>query len=211
MNRITRAKIVGLYLFLLAAFGCGLHGHGGGGGTGDKADASPLDAMTRSINAQMNTKSYRMRMELSSAGHNLTDTLEIVWPDRYHMVSTTNEGTGSETIVVGSTAYVKIGNSPWHKSPADAGQMMFAFQGRKIEEMRKIKEIQLVGTDTLDGMPVRVYQWVTEGTFVAKAWISTADDLPRKMEVEGEVKGNKTKSTVTFSDYNAALKVEPPM
>lgn len=212
MNFSARSKVALLAMLLLAAFGCGLHGHGGGG-TGDKADANPLDTMTRSINAQLNAKSYRAHMESSVAGRNFTSTIEYVAPDRYHMVST-----GNETIVVGPSTYMKIGNNPWQKSPVDAGKMISAFRDSKmIEEIRKSTEVKYVGTDTLDGMPVRVYTYTLtnpagmEGTTVTKAWVSSADDLPRKMEVEADIKGNKTKSTITYSDYNTAIKIEPPM
>jgi hypothetical protein len=73
----------------------------------------------------------------------------------------------------------------------------------------------------VDGAPALVYEYTVTGELAknikntAKTWIGTADNLPRKTESEGELefmgKPLKTKSTITFTDYNADIKIEPPV
>ena len=49
----------------------------------------------------------------------------------------------------------------------------------------------------------------------AKTWIGAADSLPRKSETEGELEymGQplKTKTTITYTDYNADIQIAPPV
>jgi hypothetical protein len=87
---------------------------------------------------------------------------------------------------------------------------------KMIEQIRQSAEVQSVGPDTLDGMPMTVYQYTLRNamgldmTSHSKAWIAAADSLPRRIETEAEIKGKTTKVTITYFDYNADIKVEPP-
>ncbi|HKP12704.1 MAG TPA: hypothetical protein VJZ91_11355, partial [Blastocatellia bacterium] len=70
--------------------------------------------------------------------------------------------------------------------------------------------------DTLDGKPMTVYQYTLRNvmgmdiTSRSKAWISAADSLPHRIESETDLKGKTSKATITYFDYNADIKIEPP-
>jgi hypothetical protein len=108
-------------------------------------------------------------------------------------------------------------NGAWQKLPIDASKMIASVRDPKvIDELRKSAEVRLVGPDTLDGKPMTVYEYTlrnvmgTEMTSRAKAWVAVADNLPRRMETETDMKGKTSKATITYFDYNTDITIEPP-
>ena len=200
---------------------------GGGAAGGSKSAAvisagdKPLDVITKAMRSQFDAKSYRARMNLSASNGTTTAMLvEYVSPDRYHVVRDAGAGDQAsklEYIIVGKDTYMKTGDGPWTKFPVDMGGMISSFKDPKtIEELNKGAEIKFVGPDTLDGMPMLVYQHTLDnagglvGKVVTKTWVAVADGLPRKSESDGEYQGIKTKTVSTISDYNSDIKIELP-
>lgn len=184
---------------------------GGGGGAAAVAPGdNPQDVLTKSIQAHLNAKSFRARMTNNSSQGNYTATLEYASPDRFRIVSPQGE-----IIAVGGDSYMKAGGR-WMKAPMNMGQIINQFRDPKaVEEMRRTTDIRYVGTETLDGQPMYVYEYALDkaGTGAkgrAKTWISPSDMLPRKTEVDGEADGIKSHTTLTYSDYNSDIKIEPP-
>ena len=211
----------GLKIFLLCALmfagACGIHdgGHStnSGGASPASTDANPIDVMTASMKAQLDAKSYRARLESLADGKNMTMTIEYVAPDRFHMTAPMNE-----TIIVGSDTFVKLPTGQWQKVPINANEMISSFRDPKmIEELRNSTDVKFLGTDSLDGVPVKIYQYTVKNAFgtnmtsTSKAWIATNDNLPRRMEVEADVNGKPSKTLITYYDYNADIKILPPM
>jgi hypothetical protein len=175
-------------------------------------DAQALDGLTNSINAQLNARSFRARLDSTFDNQEMARTIEYVAPDRFRMA-----GEADETIIIGSNAWIRQNGGAWQKLPIDASQMIASVRDPKmIDEIRKNAEVKLIGPDTLDGKPMMVYQYTirnamgTDMTSHAKAWISADDSLPRRMETETEVKGKTSKATITYFDYNADIKIDPP-
>jgi hypothetical protein len=222
MTLERKMKCLSLCCLLFCAIACSGPSSGAGNanvaGVGGKpavaASDSPLDAITKAIHAQFGVKSYRVRMTTTlSDGNTHSRLVEFVAPDRFHMVSDKDE-----TIIVGSSTYMKRASGPWMKSPVDVGSMISAFRDPKMEEeLRQSTEVKLIGPDTLDGMPMLVYQYTMTKAMgmdlksVTKTWVSVVDSLPRKSETEGEFKGIKSNTTNLYYDYNADIKIESPM
>lgn len=195
-----------------------------GGGTSAgvvSATDKPLDVMTKAMRAQLDAKSYRARMEQSASnGTNITMQVEHVSPDRDHVVvdaKTGGQNNKMEYVIVGKDTYMKMGNSPWAKSPMDMGGMLKSFRDPKvIEDLTKGAEVKFIGPDTLGGMPMLVYQYTLDNfggvamKSVTKTWVAVSDGLPRKSESDGEYQGTKSKTLITYSDYNADIKIELP-
>ena len=117
----------------------------------------PREALSKSMRALFAAKSFRARMEGSAAGRSITMLMEYVAPDRYHMKSEMGE-----IIVVGSNAYQNMGGT-WSKMPGDAGKLISNFRDPKmLDEINKSANIKFVGTDTLDGKPMLVYQYTID-------------------------------------------------
>jgi hypothetical protein len=231
MNFSTGFKVCLSCCVLLFAAACKNSSLGGGTGTSpaqpNTAGTDPRGELIRAQNAMLAAKSYRARLVGSSSrGTNSTMLIEFVAPDRFHMTredELSSQGSiKSETISLGQETYVKRGDDPWQKFPANVGGLMALFRDPKvIEELSRSAEVKFVGPDTLDGAPAMIYQ----STFNApegksyktttKTWIRVADNLPIKTESEGEmdVKGKpvSSKTTMTYYDYGADIKIERPM
>jgi pectate lyase len=185
---------------------------GGAGNAETAGDAQALNGLTAAINAQLNARSFRARMDSTFNGQEMARTIEYVAPDHFRLA-----GDNDETVIIGSKAWARHGNSAWQELPIDASRMIASVRDPKIiDEIRKSAEVKLVGPDTLDGKPMTVYQYTlrnmmgTTMTSHAKAWISTADNLPRRIETEAEINGQPSKATITYFDYNADIKIDPP-
>ena len=110
--------------------------------------AGSSDSLT---NAALNTtkqSSYHISMTTAQG----TTEGDVVNPDRMHMVSK-----GAETIIIGSTAYVKIGGS-WRKM--DVGRMgsMQANVAQAIAKYRGDYTSTDLGTKIVDGAPMHAYR-----------------------------------------------------
>ena len=84
---------------------------------------------------------------------------------------------------------------PWQKTVMNTGESTLAttigemaeqFRTQDVSQrMTKYEDVKFVGQDVLDDQPVGVYKFKLEGTkgpSAGQIWISTADDLPRKIE-----------------------------
>ena len=177
------------------------------------ASANPLDDLTRSTRAMLDAKSYRARMESSFEGTNRTTTFEFAAPDRYHI-----DNGGFEMIIVGAQTFQKPPGGRWQKFPVNMNEMISAFRDPKLlDEIRKSTDVKFLGPEVLDGTPMLTYQYKQDKAFGtniksdSKIWVSAVDGLPRRMEVEGEMNSKKTKTVITYSDFNGEAKIEPPM
>ena len=185
---------------------------GSAGRVSTPADAQALDGLTKAMTAQLSAKSFRARMDSVFGGQEIAQTIEYVAPDRFHMT-----GDSNETIVIGGNAWMRQQEGAWQKQSINASTLIAAVRDPKmIDLIRKNAEVRFIGPDTLDAKPMMVYEYTLRnlmGTGMSshvKAWISVADHLPHRMETEIEIKGNTSKATITYFDYNADIKIEPP-
>jgi hypothetical protein len=236
MNLKMKFQTAALCALLLASAACSSHpGTGGGAGvvssngvnatTGAgvvSAGDKPLDVMVKATRAQLDAKSYRANMEISSSNGSMNNVVvEYVAPDRYHMVTRSRAGgrdTALEYVIVGKDTFMKMNGGAWRKFPMDMSQLISSFRNPKfIEELTKTSDVKFVGADTLGGAPMLVYDYTMNNPMGvnmkthAKTWVAVSDGLPRKSESEGEFSGVKTKTEMTVSDYNSDIKIEAPI
>ena len=187
---------------------------------------NPRAELSAAVKAQLEAKSFRADMQASTSnGTNSTMVVEYVAPDRFHMTQDAQlPGRGSvkqEFIIVGKDTWLKMGDGAWQKFPVDVGQIVAQFRNPKVlDQLAQNADIRFVGTDTLDGTPALVYEYTLTGELAkeikstAKTWIGATDNLPRKIETEGELqsmgKPVKTKTTIIYTGYNSDIKIEPP-
>ena len=192
------------------------------------ASADPRADVTKAMRASLAAKSYRSRMVTSSSsGSDRTMTAEIVAPDRMRMtmeMEMPGRGTvKSERIIIGKEAYVRVGDAPWQKDPMGMGDLLSQFRDPKlIDAITEKAEVKYLGTDTLSGAPMLVYQYTIKDLLgpgkdgVSKIWIGATDSLQHQVQSESDVDPLNTgkmihsKVTGTFYDYNADIKIEPP-
>ena len=188
--------------------------------------ANPRAALSAAVKAQLEAKSFRAQMQSStSSGTTSAMVVEYVAPDRFHMTQDAQlPGRGSvkqEFIIVGKDTWLKMGAGAWQKFPVDVGQIVAQFRDPKVlEQLAQNADIKFVGADTLDGAPALVYEYTLTGELAknikstSKTWIGATDNLPRKIETEGELQSTgqplKTKTTIIYTGYNSDIKIEPP-
>ncbi|HJQ23394.1 MAG TPA: hypothetical protein VKA60_05720 [Blastocatellia bacterium] len=181
-------------------------------GAGAASDPRALDGLAQAINAQLNARSFRARLDSIFNNQEVARTIEFVAPDRFHL-----KGESDETIIIGSKAWTRQASGAWQELPIDASRMIASVRDPKIiDEIRRSAEVKLVGPDTLDAKPMTVYEYTlrnvmgTNMTSHSKAWIAVADNLPHRIETEAEVNGQTSKATITYFDYNADIQIAPP-
>ena len=192
------------------------------------ASADPRADITKAMRASFEAKSYRSRIvSNSSSGSNRTMTAEFVSPDRMRITTAMDmPGRGtvkSERIIIGKEDYVKMGDGPWQKNPMGMGDMLSQLRDPKlVDAIAEKAEVKYLGTDTLNGAPMLIYQYTIKDLLgpgkdgVTKEWIGATDSLLHQTESEsnfdplGTGKMIHSKTTVTFYDYDADIKIEPP-
>lgn len=189
--------------------------------------ADPREALAGAMRAMLAATSYRARsVSSSSSGTTGTAVLEFVAPDRFHITRETElpgrPRLRQETIVIGDTTWMKRGDAPWQPFPINVGDLIRQFRNpRVIEELANATEVKLIGPDTIEGAPALVYEYTLSQPgeqglkSTARAWVDVARNLPRRTEGEAELslggKPVRTKTVVTYSDYGATIRIEPPM
>jgi hypothetical protein len=171
--------------------------------------ANPLDALKRIFGGWASVKTFRAKYTRTAGGKTTDGTLEVVLPDRYHLLSST-----SEIYIIGNVFYIKTGKT-WLKSsmPKDF-DMSFSNWKKFLDDLGAATDIKFIGPDLLDGTPTLVYQYTVtiKGppaiSTVTKFWSAVSDNLPRKSETTAST-GNKT--VTTYYDYNANIVIEAPI
>jgi len=177
------------------------------------SEARARDALVQAMSALLGAKSFRIRMDATLAGEKMTwETADIVAPDRLHM----NAMDDFEQISIGPDMWRKYPNLPWHKFEVDYDKSIVKIRNPKaVDIVRQSTDVMLIGPDTLDGLPMTVYQYTLPDGFGAgspihyKVWVA-ADFLPRRVEFETQVSGMALKASTSYFDYNVDIKIEPP-
>jgi hypothetical protein len=158
-------------------------------------------------------KSFRMSSHGTDDKGNVVDVIiEIVRPDRQH--TKMSMGAQSlETINIGSDVYTNLGGK-WNKVASTAPSLPLAqflnadeLVGSFNDSVQRGDKLTLGGRDVIDGVPCQAFVStpadLTEGG--STMWIGIADNLPRRLELT-----SAKAAVITFSEWNGAIKIEPP-
>ncbi len=91
-------------------------------------------------------------------------------------------------------------------------------ESKLIESMiAGLNDVQSIGTDTVNGVPTRVYQYKTQYTVsesqisaTTKVLVGVAVGLPHKQEIAAEALGGQIKLTQVIR-YNPKIKIKAPI
>jgi hypothetical protein len=165
---------------------------------------NPQEALNKAMQLQKNATCYRARMIASFPDRQYAATLEYVKPDRYHMIED-----ALEYIFIGEDAYIGKSGSKWSKLPMTGEALIRGFYSTPS----KHAVVKFVGKDTLDRQQVLVYQYAEPRglafSFIGNPtiWISPTDGLPRKLRDDDHTVPRRT---ITYSDYDSGIRIEPP-
>lgn len=200
--------------------------------SGDIGGGSAQEAIISSLRTQAAIRSYRGLVTIIGASTPTTMTMEVVRPDRMRTIVDLGDAQ-REMINIGQDAYMSAPGG-WMKLDAQSASLttinpLLSDQSQIEEYIAQNKEswanARLIGTETVDGKPTKVYEYTVSVTTSAsgqttttdspqKLWIGEADNLPYRLQVSSEVNlgGNDVTTVTTFSffDYNADIKIDVP-
>jgi len=186
----------------------------------ERAAANAPDAsadLAKAWRALAAVKSFRTLMTTTGGGGaaaQVETRTEAALPDRFHVFNA-----DYELIIIGTEVYRRLPGGSWQKSPTGLAVTSLT-DPKKLEEYLKSAKVTLVGSEMLDGAPVRVYQAAAPlspartsvhddpDPFDMKIWVGTSDGLPRRLE--GTVLSTRSKTAVVYYDYNAKIAVKKP-
>lgn len=165
-----------------------------------------IDALKATSDALLKVKSYRVHTTTLSQGKTSTGTIEVVAPNRMHIIDER-----MEMIVVPEGTYQKSADCKWEQSPIDMSTFIAKARTPEfISSMLKDTQVHLIGPDTLDGKSMMVYEVITvlspDMKNTSQVWISTSDHLLYKAETEV----SESKITSIYTDYNAPINIVSP-
>jgi hypothetical protein len=188
--------------------------------------AESLDQLMKALQAAQKSTSFRAQLQ-SQINDDEADelTLEIVAPNRRRI-----RGHNLQIIIIGEDGYLSFGDK-WQKAPRDPEAKAAVFkvanapvfwglaenaEARKFITIKSMAETTLTNTTLKDALAT-LFEYEMKDAFgkiglnTLRTWVTKADGLPRKTEMAGEYEGRKSKATLTWVEYNAALTIEPPV
>jgi hypothetical protein len=158
------------------------------------ATAGPVDDLEKVWAAVGAQKSWHQAIALPGGK---TDTIDYVAPDRWRM-----QHDGVTTVVIGDSTYlIKNGKTEKLDIPAEGGPTM-SFAGELGDDIKR--SARDLGMQTLNGQAVHAYSFTSEG--LPTTLYVGANKLP----VQGVVhQPQGTSVTITFSQWNAPIHIEP--
>jgi len=177
------------------------------------ADAEVRAAVEKSLAAMLAKGSFRVDSTAEVQGGDQQSVIEAVWPDRFRVRSVT---LGTEFIAVPGGTWMNSGGS-WVRMPMDMSAMTRAFSYEAMREgLASITNAEVLGTEDVGGRRARVYAYDQSGTIMGirsesrvKAWIDDSTDLMLRLEVDGRVMGQSSR-TINVYDWDAEVSIEAP-
>jgi hypothetical protein len=158
------------------------------------ANAGPVDDLEKVRAAANAQKSWRATMVLPGGK---TDTIDYVAPDRWR-----TQHNGVTTLVIGDSTYlIKNGKTEKLDIPAEEGPMI-SFAGELGDDVKR--SVRDLGVQTLNGQAVHVYSFTSEG--ILTTFYVGANNLPVQAVMR---RPQGTGVTITFSQWNAPIHIEP--
>ncbi len=176
------------------------------------ARSNPLDSVVNAFQKSLAAQTFRAKLESTAEGRTSLISYEFVAPDRYRMINGP-----TEMIFVGQDAFLKTLGS-WQRVVTGLQSQMKAVRDPQVvEQLKQGTEAKFIQPDVLDGKPMLVYEYTStnlmgaEGKTASKTWVGMFDGLPYKSEFESETGNRRSKGVMTWYDYNADIKIDPPL
>ena len=182
--------------------------------------AVALDQLMTALAAAQRAPSFRARLngQINDEEPDIL-TLEIAAPNRRRI-----KGHNIEIIVVGEDGYLSFG-SKWQRAPRDPEAKAAVFRVAQApvywglaenKAARGFITMKSATPTTYDEQAATLFEYEMKDAFgktgvcTLRTWVTQADGLPRKTEMEGDYEGRHAKALLTWLEYNVALTIEAP-
>jgi hypothetical protein len=176
------------------------------------ARSNPLEGIVNAFQKLLAAQTFRAKLEYTTEVLTSQVNYEFVTPDRYRIINGP-----TEMIVIGQDAFLKTLGSWQRVATGLQSQMKAVRDPQMVEQLRQASEAKFIQPDMLDSKPMLVYEYTSnnlmgvEGKITVKTWVGMFDGLPYKSEFESETGSRKAKGVLTWYDYNADIRIEPPL
>jgi hypothetical protein len=171
-----------------------------------------VTAIVNASKAQLAAKAWQASSNIVSNQVTVKGTLEYFAPNRYHLTTST-----IDAIAIGSKSYMNQ-NGKWIETPLDVAGFISSLMNSALPQLveNNITNAKLIGSDTLNGKTMTVYQF--DNTFTqdninittnTKLWVGTADGLPYQELIQGDINGVQT-TTTNLMAYDPSVQIEDP-
>ncbi len=164
------------------------------------------DEVVKSVRGLKDLKFWTARTEIESMPA-LSGEIRYAAPDRFYFKQGPNEA-----IVIGDDTYT-IENGKWKKSDFDmSGLKKIQENALTEDDVKKIKNVQTVGNETLNGRRTTVYTHsLINGSVetATKMWIDEETKLVMKSVVENRA-GKQVQKIITTYDFETPVKIDVP-
>ena len=181
-----------------------------------------LATLRDTLQALARVKSYRATQTISSTLGPITQQIEYVAPNTTHVTSTISGRGVVEHIIISDTLYLKS-STGWVTSTSPLLDVLDEFNythvlGNIDKYMNSVVSVTSLGSDTVNGIPTHVYQYLVRTTEVPLTSTVTlwqgADNLPVRIDSEASVEAGGVSITAAtsalFNDYNTDIKIMAP-
>lgn len=205
-------KTLTLVLILIATAVSGCKNSKVSGSEGDaKASSDPKAAVIEASRKFIALKSLTGKIE-ADATTPYKQQVQYAAPDRYHIAYRDISGAEMETIMGGSDAWVKSGDS-WKKMSGDTNPTPTMRLPFTEEGLKSLSDVKFEGEESINGTPALVYSYkqvTVVGNFAKKQtiWVSKSTGLPMKSYVE--YSGGPIKTLTTTFDTDSPVTIELP-
>lgn len=176
------------------------------------SQANPRDEVLAAYQAMAKAGKFRVVGMNETPQGAQKDNIEIVWPDRFHVMS----GHG-EIIVIPGATYVKQG-AKWQMFPMDMSKMIERYRPEAMrDQFERTVEVKALGDSDINGHAARGYEYDTSVTVQgitakshAKLWVAKDSGLPIHQESDGEAMGHKSHHVADY-EFDPSIKIDAPM
>lgn len=173
------------------------------------AHADARDDVAAAFGRVMEEGSYRMSMTADTRRGEVRTTMDVQWPDRFHM-----KHDGGEFIVLPSGTWMNAGGQ-WMKVPMNMSQVI---QGYSKDAFKKgvdaLQEVTLLGEETVQGCASKRYAYSARGEFMGvksdsqtEVWICGDNGLP--VQMVSRERGKKDTVTIVY-DWDTPIDIRAP-
>jgi hypothetical protein len=169
------------------------------------------------MRAQLKAMPFSTQSEITSGATTIKTFVEFESRQRVRVTT----ASGSAVLYDGKF-FVKEGQAAWREDNRAAatinGFLAGMLDSAAVEAViGMIKTVKQVGSETLDGIPCRIYEYTYAGeqfgvstSGKVRLWVAEDDALPIKQITESEAAGYSATSTIGY-DYGPSLSVDPPI
>jgi hypothetical protein len=178
----------------------------------------PRAAVEYALRAQPKAFPFKVTTTSTGGSSQMDTTIEVESPQRIMMVSATNT-----VKLVDGKCFEQNSDGTWQDcSNPQAGASATASASSLLDEsivnaaISMIKTVKLIGTETLNGIPARIYEYTMSGDQLGvqvdsttRLWVSEVNGLPIKNETNSTAGGYSASFTQVIT-YDKSIKVQAP-